>query len=117
MSAQPEGPAFRSYGDIFPNASNFSISGGHFNQVICKVLSFAALNYIDRPQLAYDEQNTVKQWLNAPDYSASFITALNKKVSQTGQWMLEDQEYMDWKNHRNILWIQGKAGSGKTVLS
>ncbi|KAJ3752421.1 hypothetical protein EV360DRAFT_75370 [Lentinula raphanica] len=36
----------------------------------------------------------------------------------TSQWILENSGYLDWKEekHKKILWIQGKAGSGTTLL-
>ncbi|KAJ3820177.1 hypothetical protein F5880DRAFT_1488460, partial [Lentinula raphanica] len=55
-------------------------------------------------------------WLAAPDYSIHFATAFNKRVDGTGQWIFEDPTYLEWKENAGILWIQGKAGSGKTVL-
>ncbi|KIK64487.1 hypothetical protein GYMLUDRAFT_40009, partial [Collybiopsis luxurians FD-317 M1] len=55
--------------------------------------------------------------LQAPDCSANRAAAADKKTEGTGQWILSHPEYQKWKGQPGILWIQGKAGSGKTVLS
>lgn len=40
-------------------------------------------------------------------------------VPQTCAWIFEKREFSDWLSDRglNVLWISGRAGSGKTVLS
>ncbi|KAF9063540.1 ankyrin repeat-containing domain protein [Rhodocollybia butyracea] len=41
-----------------------------------------------------------------------------KKTAGTGEWILSDSEYVEWhEGEPGILWIQGKVGSGKTMLS
>ncbi|KAJ3773634.1 hypothetical protein FB446DRAFT_771634 [Lentinula raphanica] len=63
-----------------------------------------------------DEKDKYKKWLDAPDCSTNFRTALNKKVVGTGQWILVHPSYLYWKEKGSILWIHGTAGSGKTFL-
>ncbi|TFY56712.1 hypothetical protein EVG20_g8826 [Dentipellis fragilis] len=37
--------------------------------------------------------------------------------SSTGQWFLQDQRFMEWKDQRqSSIWLYGKPGGGKTVL-
>ncbi|KIK64960.1 hypothetical protein GYMLUDRAFT_380976 [Collybiopsis luxurians FD-317 M1] len=85
-------------GSIFSNASNFTIYGGHFTVV------------------ESDKATKIYDWLKAPDCSANHVAAADKRTPGTGQWILNHPEYQKWKDCPNILWIQGKAGSGKTVL-
>ncbi|KAJ3756024.1 ankyrin repeat-containing domain protein [Lentinula raphanica] len=68
------------------------------------------------PDLSSDEEKELRDWLAAPDSSITYATTLNKKVSGTGQWILEDLIYSRWKKEGSILCIQGQAGSGKTFL-
>ncbi|KIK64437.1 hypothetical protein GYMLUDRAFT_240979 [Collybiopsis luxurians FD-317 M1] len=86
-------------GNMFSNAHNFTISGGQFTVT------------------TDDEVGKIRKWLQAPDCSANRADAADKKVEGTGQWILSHPEYQKWKGQPSILWIQGKAGSGKTVLS
>ncbi|KAJ3900237.1 hypothetical protein F5879DRAFT_925597, partial [Lentinula edodes] len=83
---------------MFHSASNFAIYGGNFTVI------------------SSDETTKIYQWLNAPDCSANYVTAADKKLPGTGQWIFDLDEYKRWKAEPGVLWIQGSAGSGKTVL-
>ncbi|KIK64517.1 hypothetical protein GYMLUDRAFT_40026 [Collybiopsis luxurians FD-317 M1] len=85
-------------GHMFSNAKNFTINGGIFTVT------------------TRDKVRDIRDWLQAPDCSANRAAAANKKTKGTGQWILTHPEYQKWKGRPSILWIQGKAGSGKTVL-
>ncbi|KIK52293.1 hypothetical protein GYMLUDRAFT_969878 [Collybiopsis luxurians FD-317 M1] len=85
-------------GTMFPNASHFSIHGGTFIVV------------------SNDEKEGIQKWLNAPDCTLNFQAADDKRTEGTGQWILNHSEYIKWKQSPSMLWIQGKAGSGKTIL-
>ncbi|KIK63517.1 hypothetical protein GYMLUDRAFT_41192, partial [Collybiopsis luxurians FD-317 M1] len=87
-------------GNIFPNARHFAINGGQFTVIN-----------------GGNEVRDIRDWLQAPDCSANRADATDKKTEGTGQWILNHPEYQKWKGKPSILWIQGKAGSGKTVLS
>ncbi|KAJ3832734.1 hypothetical protein F5878DRAFT_547720, partial [Lentinula raphanica] len=58
----------------------------------------------------------LQEWLNAPNCSINYATALNKRAHGTGQWIFQDSTYLKWREEGSILWIQGQAGSGKTFL-
>ncbi|KIK55286.1 hypothetical protein GYMLUDRAFT_248875 [Collybiopsis luxurians FD-317 M1] len=85
-------------GSMFQNASNFAIHGGTFIVV------------------SNDEKEKIHKWLNAPDCTINFQAADDKRTKGTGQWILNHPEYIKWKQSPSMLWIQGKAGSGKTIL-
>ncbi|KAE9396684.1 hypothetical protein BT96DRAFT_921959 [Gymnopus androsaceus JB14] len=78
---------------MFDHASNFEINGG-----------------------TNDTETKICDWLRAPDCSVNFQTAVDKKTHGTGQWIMDHPEYQKWKESSTVLWIQGKAGSGKTFL-
>ncbi|KAJ3879246.1 hypothetical protein F5051DRAFT_403653 [Lentinula edodes] len=83
---------------MFYQAKNFAIYGGNFTVI------------------TNDDSHKIHKWLNAPDCSTNFATAVNNKCSGTGQWILELGKYKEWRSNPGILWIQGPAGSGKTFL-
>ena len=53
-----------------------------------------------------------KKWLNAPDPSANHNSARKKHHKDTGQWLLQDQRYVNWKKQPNsFMWINGTCES------
>lgn len=57
-------------------------------------------------------------WLSAPDPSSNLAAARNKRQQDTGIWLIESPTFLNWKTERcSLLWLCGKPGCGKTVLS
>ncbi|KAF5343134.1 hypothetical protein D9758_015226 [Tetrapyrgos nigripes] len=58
------------------------------------------------------------EWIKAPNPFENFNAAYPKIVEGTGTWLLDHESFEKWKNNLNgsLLWLQGKAGSGKTFL-
>ncbi|KAJ3769352.1 hypothetical protein FB446DRAFT_812382, partial [Lentinula raphanica] len=94
--------------DMFNQAHDFTITDPTFNA--------AARDINNYYYLSTDEEKKLQDWLAAPDCSINFATALNQRVVGTGQWILNNPIYLEWEKKGSILWIQGKAGSGKTFL-
>ncbi|KIK55229.1 hypothetical protein GYMLUDRAFT_878838 [Collybiopsis luxurians FD-317 M1] len=86
-------------GNAFQGASHFTIKHATFTAV------------------SNDEKEKIQKWLNAPDCTTNFQAADDQRTKGTGQWILNHPKYIQWKKSPNALWIQGKAGSGKTILS
>ncbi|KAJ3875512.1 ectomycorrhiza-induced ankyrin-domain/NACHT-domain-containing protein [Lentinula edodes] len=84
---------------MFHSAHHVTIYGGNFTVI--------------KPE----ESNEIYKWLNAPDCSANYVTAEDKKLQGTGKWIFDLDEYKKWKSEPGVLWIQGPAGSGKTILT
>ncbi|KIX08660.1 uncharacterized protein Z518_03317 [Rhinocladiella mackenziei CBS 650.93] len=62
--------------------------------------------------------NKLSQWLCIPDPSTNYHAALQKRHPKTGQWLLNGQQFADWKNSTtSLMWLHGSAGCGKTILS
>ena len=56
-------------------------------------------------------------WLSPSDPWVNHKSARQRHESQTGTWLLDCDEYRDWKSASlRHLWVYGKAGCGKTVL-
>ena len=59
----------------------------------------------------------VEKWLAAPLPSVNQDINLEQRHSGTGLWFLASTDYEQWKiQDRSFLWLQGSAGSGKSVL-
>ncbi|KAJ3898655.1 hypothetical protein F5879DRAFT_594117 [Lentinula edodes] len=84
---------------MFTNASHFAIHGGNFTVI------------------SSDDSTMINKWLGAPDCSANYVAAADKKFQGTGEWVFDLDEYKKWRSEPSVLWIQGPAGSGKTVLT
>lgn len=58
-----------------------------------------------------------REWLQAPDASVNYNSALSKAHPGTGLWFLNGKEFDEWLLAENsFLWIYGFAGCGKSVL-
>lgn len=65
-----------------------------------------------------DLDGKIIQWLEAPDPSGNFNAAGEKRQQGTGIWLLQNPSFMRWMSANNsFLWIHGKPGCGKSVLS
>ncbi|KAF9058423.1 hypothetical protein BDP27DRAFT_587308 [Rhodocollybia butyracea] len=86
-------------------------------------LKFINLQFLVANSIHYHTWNTndvlpIQNWLKAPDPSTNFVAACDKRTPGTGDWICSHPQYTQWcRGKPGILWIQGKVGSGKTVLS
>jgi len=64
-------------------------------------------------------QQDIRRWLSPPDPWMNHNTAREIQHSGTGKWWIHSEAYSDWKRSHpsSLLWIHGKPGAGKTVLS
>ncbi|EXJ72628.1 uncharacterized protein A1O5_03774 [Cladophialophora psammophila CBS 110553] len=64
-----------------------------------------------------EDSKEIIRWLDPPSPRSSHLDASAKHRQQTGSWLLDGPEFAQWKSSpRAVLWIQGNAGCGKTVL-
>ena len=60
----------------------------------------------------------IVDWLAPPDPWMNHASARQHHEPHTGSWFLQSDQYQRWKGgHTRNLWLYGKAGCGKTVLS
>ncbi|KAK1242542.1 hypothetical protein MKX08_005354 [Trichoderma sp. CBMAI-0020] len=59
------------------------------------------------------------QWLSNVDPSPIYNSALNRHEAGTSEWLLRSNgNFSTWINNSNsFIWLHGKAGSGKSILS
>ncbi|KAL6702197.1 ankyrin repeat-containing domain protein [Trichoderma pleuroticola] len=71
------------------------------------------------------KRNDIVKWLTThpnqiPVKFSHYQRNLLAQISQnTGEWLLEDENFLNWKESRSpsqILWMHGIPGSGKTML-
>ena len=63
-------------------------------------------------------RKAIRRWLSAPDPSTNYQNGRRNRHATTGTWFLKSENFVQWMSDDNsILWLHGKAGCGKTVLS
>ena len=70
-------------------------------------------------ELKVTEHRRINAWLRRPssrDPRSDHRSAREKCLPNTGQWILNNAKYTQWKSSMSHLWIYGKAGCGKTIL-
>ena len=65
-----------------------------------------------------DQFKKIVDWLSPPDPWTNYASARRHYEPQTGSWLLRSDQYQRWRSGQSRhLWLYGKAGCGKTVLS
>jgi hypothetical protein len=64
-----------------------------------------------------EQYRKITHWLSPPDPETTHESARQRHEPQTGNWLLQDTRYLEWKSGSSgILWAYGMAGCGKTIL-
>jgi hypothetical protein len=56
------------------------------------------------------ERLAIRKWLHPEGISVegSFVTALETRLSDTGKWLLNSEDFDDWKNSMHgFMWLYG----------
>ncbi|KAN0131590.1 hypothetical protein V8E53_010432 [Lactarius tabidus] len=56
-------------------------------------------------------------WFSSPDPSTNHILLCGAQHQGTANWFFRGSLFEEWKTAGSLLWIHGKPGSGKSVLS
>ncbi|KAH9213639.1 hypothetical protein DL95DRAFT_253467, partial [Leptodontidium sp. 2 PMI_412] len=62
----------------------------------------------------------VLHWISPTDLYSKHHNIQSKRMSGTGQWLLETEQFQNWMNSqspRNVLWCHGDPGAGKTIFT
>ncbi|KAH9022195.1 hypothetical protein EDB85DRAFT_379005 [Lactarius pseudohatsudake] len=59
----------------------------------------------------------LRKWIAPPDPSVNYNTASDTHHEGTAAWCTEGNTLADWKASGSLIWIHGKPGSGKSILS
>ncbi|KAI8203203.1 hypothetical protein KHU50_004149 [Colletotrichum sp. SAR 10_65] len=73
----------------------------------------------DEKTLGAKQRTKLLEWLCEVDTSTQYIAAREKHQNGTCQWLVnESWKFETWKRApKSFLWLNGKAGSGKSILS
>ncbi|KAH8977717.1 hypothetical protein EDB92DRAFT_708792 [Lactarius akahatsu] len=64
-----------------------------------------------------ESRKDLRKWIAPPDPSVNYNTASGAHHEGTAAWCTEGKTLADWKASGSLLWIHGKPGSGKSILS
>lgn len=65
----------------------------------------------------HQKSKELHDWLKPSDVIEAHRMAYEKKYPETGTWLFKDPNFMTWFADANsILWLNGFAGTGKSVL-
>lgn len=64
-----------------------------------------------------DARADVLKWLQAPDPSRNLENLSEARLDGTGIWLINSEQFQKWERMPLALWLHGKPGSGKSVLS
>ncbi|KAH9013199.1 hypothetical protein EDB85DRAFT_2098425 [Lactarius pseudohatsudake] len=68
---------------------------------------------MNRNQLRRDLRN----WISPPDPSINYNTACGAHHKGTAAWLTRGDAFKGWRTDGCLLWVHGKPGSGKSILS
>ncbi|KAH9170740.1 hypothetical protein EDB89DRAFT_1887768, partial [Lactarius sanguifluus] len=68
---------------------------------------------MNRSQLRRDLRN----WVSPPDPSINYNTACGAHHDGTAAWLTRGDAFKAWRANGCLLWVHGKPGSGKSILS
>ncbi|KAH8999665.1 hypothetical protein EDB86DRAFT_3242663, partial [Lactarius hatsudake] len=64
------------------------------------------------------EWERLRGWLTPPDPSTNHTNACSAQHERTATWVFNEDVFKEWESSESgsLLWIHGKAGSGKSIL-
>ncbi|KAH9169172.1 hypothetical protein EDB89DRAFT_2099150, partial [Lactarius sanguifluus] len=64
------------------------------------------------------EWERLQGWLTPPDPSTNHANACSAQHERTAAWVFNEHIFKEWESSESgsLLWIHGKAGSGKSIL-
>ncbi|KAH9969804.1 hypothetical protein BC827DRAFT_1372543 [Russula dissimulans] len=62
------------------------------------------------------KRERLQKWLSPPDPSINHNTACSVPHQVTATWFFDGSIYNEWKSTSSLLWLNGKPGSGKSIL-
>ncbi|KAN0136399.1 hypothetical protein V8E53_005767 [Lactarius tabidus] len=61
-------------------------------------------------------RESLRKWQSPPDPSTNHHIVGDRQHAGTAEWFIKSYKCHKWKADGSLLWIHGKAGSGKSVL-
>ncbi|KAN0136449.1 hypothetical protein V8E53_005817, partial [Lactarius tabidus] len=98
----------RTMANVISAISDFDCSDG--NAAAKEVKSI--VDDMKRNQL----RESLRKWQCPPDPSTNHHIVGDRQHEGTAEWFIDSDQCHEWKADGSLLWIHGKAGSGKSVL-
>jgi hypothetical protein len=72
-----------------------------------------------RDALNRREKEAILDWASQVPFLKHYKTTKEKAMKGTGTWLLEDDQFVDWRtsSRSQMLWLSGGAGTGKSTLA
>jgi hypothetical protein len=65
-----------------------------------------------------EEFSDIIRWLSPLNFEARHRDIFSKHQEGTGQWLLDDTQFVEWQTSQSrLLWCYGAPGAGKTVFA
>ncbi|CZR67570.1 uncharacterized protein PAC_17469 [Phialocephala subalpina] len=113
---------YKIWKDLIAQEEYEKLSSRHAESI--NVMKLISENIVGFQQAVTSAQSDTKRakfikWLSTVDPSINYSSAREKHQPDTGNWLTQESAgFKNWENVSNsFLWINGKAGSGKTILS
>ena len=75
----------------------------------------SGLDHSDTAKIVkYKEDEDILEWLGSADHLAQHAYHCRHRISGTGGWLFEDEEFKNWKG---MLLLHGTPGTSKTILA
>ncbi|KAI9449035.1 hypothetical protein BJY52DRAFT_1228000 [Lactarius psammicola] len=71
------------------------------------------VSHLNRSEIRKD----LRKWVAPPDPSVNYNAASGAHYEGTAEWCTKGNTVAGWKTSGPLLWIHGKPGSGKSILS
>ncbi|KAH8977018.1 hypothetical protein EDB86DRAFT_1352564 [Lactarius hatsudake] len=63
------------------------------------------------------KRDQIRRWFSPPDPSVNYNIAREAYQEGTAAWFFQSRMFKEWELVGSLLWIHGKPGSGKSILS
>ncbi|KAH8880581.1 hypothetical protein GQ53DRAFT_669656, partial [Thozetella sp. PMI_491] len=85
-----------------------------------RVQNLAAASDTNFKNLSSKMESSIEEKLNPPDYKADYYSAEKQRFSGSGDGMLKNELFLEWSHGhdrtKNILYLHGKPGAGKSIM-
>ncbi|KAI9432204.1 hypothetical protein H4582DRAFT_1122284 [Lactarius indigo] len=97
--------------DVDDNVKLIVDGGKETSAVLQRIVN--TVDDMNRNQLRRDLRN----WISPPDPSINYNTACGAHHGGTTEWLIQGNAFKAWTTSGCLLWVHGKPGSGKSIIS
>ncbi|KAF6744504.1 ankyrin repeat-containing domain protein, partial [Ephemerocybe angulata] len=109
--------------NILQGAENVSVGtvtttivSGNYNYNVTVINHYGPASSRNQPTV--ESPYEILAWLKGPNFLVLYAEALAQRLSRTGVWFIESEEFRQFVEERGVIvWGTGMPGAGKTLLS